>query len=218
VSVEAKSPGYDTAGAPGALSAPSLGERLRRRVLKSPDASGERVVPKLSPTDAAEADTKLASDKERLIGLIAAPIAAGIGLLVTDSLIANDPAPRLADGLPNKLHVDIGLYHEVFLAVLALSVIVLVTSWFRKRLFAGIGLALIGLAIFNLRFWGFGIPFLVCGSWFVTRSYRLNQRLRALKGEPRGGLGFVMADAKGDAAARPRPNKRYTPPRTFRRT
>jgi hypothetical protein len=160
---------------------------------------------------------KSASDRERLIGLIAAPLAAGIGLAVTDSLVASDPAPTLADGLPNKLHVSVGLYHEVFLAVLALSVAVLVASWFRKRLFIGIGLALIGLALFNLHFWGFGIPFVMCGSWFLVRAYRLNQRWRAPKGEPRGRLGFVTAGARDNAVLRPRPNKRYTPPTTRQR-
>ena len=53
-----------------------------------------------------EAEAKVVTDKERLIGLFAAPLAAGIALVVTDSLIANDPAATLANGQPNRLHVE----------------------------------------------------------------------------------------------------------------
>ncbi len=49
-------------------------------------------------------------DKERLIGLIVAPIAAAIAIMVTGALIGNDPAARLADGAVNTRHVNPSLY------------------------------------------------------------------------------------------------------------
>ena len=78
----------------------------------------------------------------------------------------------------------------------------------RKRLFLGIGLALFGLAVFNLHYWGFGVPFLLAGAWYLVRAYRLNQELKRLEGS-----GSPSRSAARPAmGARPRPNKRYTPP------
>ncbi len=66
--------------------------------------------PDSAPTPAAvaelEGQTARADDKERLIGLLAAPIGAMIGLIVSASLIANDPKRLLADGQVNKLYVN----------------------------------------------------------------------------------------------------------------
>ncbi len=46
----------------------------------------------------------------------------------------------------------------------------LVTAYFRKRFFLGIAMALYGLSVFNLHYWGFGVPFLMVGAWLlVTR-------------------------------------------------
>ena len=45
--------------------------------------------------------------------------------------------------------------------ILGLSVLILVSSLLRKRLFQGITMALYGLAVFNLHYWGFGIPFVL---------------------------------------------------------
>ena len=91
-----------------------------------------------------------------------------------------------------------------------MSVLILVSSLLRKRLFQGITMALFGLAVFNLRFWGFGVPFLLAGAWYLVRAYRLQQALKRAQGDapsppPRNG----SRPANG---ARPRPNKRYTPP------
>ena len=59
-----------------------------------------------------------------------------------------------------------------------MAVLILVSSLLRKRLFQGITLALYGLAVFNLRFWGFGVPFLLAGAWYLVRAYRLQQALK----------------------------------------
>jgi hypothetical protein len=151
-----------------------------------------------------EAAIKRADDKERLIGLLAAPFAAGIGLLVTASLIANDPKSLLADGQINRLHVSPSLYTELGLVTIALALVMLVTAWFRKRLILGIACALYGLSIFNLHYWGFGIPFIMIGAWYLVRAYRLQGRLKAAKAAE--GIDYTTP------LAPPRPSKRYTPP------
>ena len=65
-------------------------------------------------------------------------------------------------------------------------------------------MALYGLSIFNLHYWGFGIPFLLFGSWYLVRAYRLQQKLQARPSESADGAG----PGRG---VRPRPSKRYTP-------
>ncbi len=67
-------------------------------------------------------------------------------------------------------------------------------------------MALYGLSLFNLHYWGFGIPFIIGGSWYLVRSYRLSEKLKLAKADagPDG--------PRGPAGARPRPSKRYTPP------
>ena len=151
-----------------------------------------------------------ADDKERLVGLLLAPVAAAIGILVINSLISNDPAALLKNGRPNRLHVSPGLYHELELVLLALALAMLVTAMLRKRLYLGIVMALYGLAVFNLHYWGFGIPYILAGAWLLVRSYRLGRDLKEATGDTPGGSGSRGRGASGNG--RPSPNKRYTPP------
>ena len=76
------------------------------------------------------------------------------------------------------MHQSTAEFVDLTYVLLGLAILVLVTSMLRKRLFQGITLALFGLAIFNLRFWGFGIPFLLAGAWYLVRAYRLQQALK----------------------------------------
>ena len=48
----------------------------------------------------------------------------------------------------------------------------------RKRLYLGIVTAMYGLAIFNLHYWGFGVPFVMVGAWYLVRAYRLHRNLK----------------------------------------
>lgn len=178
-----------------------LGDRVRGAVLKEPGATNGK--PDLGPTTVPEieAAVKLADDKERLVGLLLAPIAAAIGLVVTGSLIGNDPKALLTDGQINPQHVSPSLYLELGAVTLALAFLMLAMAWYRKRLYLGIVMALYGLSIFNLHFWGFGIPYIIAGAWLLVRAYRLQQQLKLAK----GGNGGTMP-------GRSAPNKRYTPP------
>jgi hypothetical protein len=184
-------------------------ERLKLAMLKPQDpGQAERPVPEPARSlEELEVANKTADDKERLVGLLAGPIAAAIGFTIITALIDHDPAATLASGKPNKLHVSLSLYHDLLLVLLALSVLMIVTAFWRKRLFLGIVLALYGLAVFNLHYWGFGIPFVMAGAWLLVRSYRLQQQLKAAKAEEGDGV-----------TSHPRQSKRYTPPRAAART
>ncbi|MGO8869816.1 MAG: hypothetical protein ACLQPH_00170 [Acidimicrobiales bacterium] len=182
---------------------PSLSSRLSSAVLKPSEGAA---APDEGPTTVEELEeaVKRADDKERLIGLLAAPLAGMIALLVTGSLIANDPKATLANGHLNSAHVNPSVYLELGAVTLALAVAMLAAAWFRKRLYLGIIMALYGLSIFNLHFWGFGVPFLLAGAWYLVRAYRLQTKLK-------------LAKESGPTAGRSptgtaRPSKRYTPP------
>ncbi|MHB8594018.1 MAG: hypothetical protein ACYDB3_06735 [Acidimicrobiales bacterium] len=107
--------------------------------------------------------------------------------------------------------MSVGLYHELLVVLLVLAVAMMAAAWFRKRLYLGIVMALYGLAIFNLHYWGFGIPFILAGAYYLVRSYRLQRSLREATGEVPGGRG------PRPPGAPPRASKRYTPPAPPRR-
>jgi hypothetical protein len=157
-----------------------------------PDKDGPTTIPEI------EAAIKRANDKERLIGLLVAPVAAGIGLLVMTALINNDPKA------PSPHHVNPHIFVEFGLLAIALSLVMLGTAWFRKRLFLGVASALYGLSLFNLHYWGFGVPYILIGSWYLVRAYRLSEKLKRAKADEAPGF--------GSTAAAPPPSKRYTPP------
>jgi hypothetical protein len=189
---------------------PPLGERLRGAVLKpaDPDAAPGAKQPDVpASVEELEASVKAADDKERLIGLLAAPIAAIIAITVISALISKDPAQYLKNGQVNKQYVSLSLYHSLTLVLLGLSVLMLAAAWFRKRMFLGMVMALYGLAIFNLHWWGFGIPFILGAAWLLVRAYRLQRDLREATAGGPGSRG-----RGGPNPAPPRPNKRYTPP------
>ena len=192
-----------------------LGERLRRAIVKPADpeaASTDTSFGEPSSVEKLEAAVRSADDKERLIGLLAAPLAAAIGILVISALIVNDPAAVQKNGQVNRLHVSLSLYHDLGGVLIGLSVLMLVMAMLRKRLFLGIVMALYGLAVFNLHYWGFGVPFIMGGAWLLVRAYRLQRDLREATGEPsrpgvRGSGGGANPRTSSSKA-----NKRYTPP------
>jgi len=180
----------------------SAWQRLRYTMVHEDDDSVDKANQKDRTVEEVEEDIARANDKERGIGLIAAPIAALLSFVIIDALIHNDPA------LGTKNYVSPSLYHTLQFVLLGLSVLILVTSLWRKRLFLGITLAMYGLAVFNLHYWGFGVPFLLGGAWYLVRSYRLSQELKRVG----GGTGSSRTTVRPTGGARPRANKRYTPP------
>jgi len=174
---------------------PSLGERLSGAVLKpvnedaqGPAADGPQTVEEL------EDAVRYADDTERLIGLVAAPLAAAIALVVSANQISHDPK-------------NTGTYHVLELSFLVMAGLLMAAAWYRKRLFMGILLALIGLGIFNLHYWEFGIPFVLAGAWYLVRAYRIQRALKEAQAEG-GTPGRGRTNGRG-----PSQSKRYTPKR-----
>jgi hypothetical protein len=171
-------------------------ERLKYAMVKPDDAPDDAGPPEDRSVEEIQADIAHANDKERAIGLIAAPIAALVGLVISSASI----------DYARTHHQSVTVFDELTYVLLGLSVLMLATAWWRKRLFLGITLALYGLAVFNLRYWGFGVPFVMVGAWYLVRSYRLQQELK------RATAGDAPRPRARTNGARPRTNKRYTPP------
>ena len=170
---------------------PTLSERFTRAVIKAdsrerPADEGPQTVEELEETVARM------DDRERLIGLAAAPLAGVIAIIVVSTY--GSKAGRPASSVDSSLA----------LALFALALAALACAWFRKRLYLGIVFALYGLSIFNLHYWGFGVPFLLIGSWYLVRAYRFQQKLKLAKEGSPGGSGSSPRQAQ--------PNKRFTPP------
>jgi hypothetical protein len=184
----------------------SVSNFVLKPTVAAENATGKRSdIDQPTTIDEIEALSKRANDKERLVGLLVAPVAAGIGFLVTASLVANDPKALYANGQPNPHHGNPSVYFQFGLLSMALAIAMLAMAWFRKRTFLGIASAMYGLSLFNLHYWGFGVPFIMIGSWYLVRAYRLSEKLKRAKADGITGTGPSMA-------AKPLPSKRYTPP------
>jgi hypothetical protein len=208
----ARSSDTDDSGSPDdAAPRMSLWQRLRYSIVVPDSDPGTKEVAYDKSEEELSAEIKTASDKERAFGLIAGPVAAAIGFLIIDAQISHDPAQYLSSGKLNAAYVSVSLYNELLGVLIFLSVLMLVTALLRKRLFLGLSMALYGLAIFNLHYWGFGVPFVMAGAYLLVRAYRLQQALRRVTGSPGSGSGG-RGGAGARSGPRPRANKRYTPP------
>jgi hypothetical protein len=190
---------------------PRIGDRLRDAMLKPPKPGEVAVSDEPETVEELQLAVKFASDKERLIGLLAAPFAAAIGFVIGSVLISHDPAAHLASGAVNRLHVSVGLYEEAMWALVILALVMLICAFYRKRLYLAIVMALYGLTVFNLHYWGFGIPYLMAGAWMLVRSYRLQKSLKIASGDT-SRYGPNRSGRSTPTTTRPRPNRRYTPP------
>ena len=181
-----------------------LGERLRSAIVKpaEPGTASKTKADEPNSVEELEDAVRYADDKERLTGLLLAPVAAIIGFIVIGSLITDDPA--------GSKHVSVSLYHDLFFVLLGLSIVMLATAYFRKRLYLGIVMALYGLSVFNLHYWGFGVPFVLVGAWLLVRAYRLQRDLREATGDGPSRPGARRSGTTPRASGA-QPNKRYTP-------
>jgi hypothetical protein len=193
--------------ATGADAAPRLSawQRLRYAMVRPDDDAADTSPQEDRSVEEVRENIARADDKERGIGLIAAPIAAALSFLVIGTLIHDDPP------LGAKNYVNPSLYHTLELVLLGLAVGILVTALTRKRMLLGIAMALYGLAVFNLHYWGFGVPFLLAGAWYLVRAYRLNQELKRVGGADVSPSRTSSRQAMS-SSPRPRASKRYTPP------
>jgi Ca2+/Na+ antiporter len=175
-------------------------QRLKYTVVQPGEEVDRKVTADKRSVEDLQNEIRRSDDRERAIGLVAAPLAAIVGLLISSATINH----------ARDTHQSVTVYDELTFVILGMSVLILVSSLLRKRLFQGITMALYGLAVFNLRFWGFGVPFLLAGAWYLVRAYRLQQALkRAEAATPSPPRGNARRTTNGP---RPRPSKRYTPP------
>jgi hypothetical protein len=198
-------PSSPVAGDSGGEGAPKMTfwERLKYSMVRPDDDPKEKEVQEIRPVDEIQADIARSNDKERAIGLVAAPVAAFIGLLISNASVNYAKTHNLSTSV----------YEKLTYVLLGLAVLILLTSWLRKRMFQGITLALFGLAIFQLHYtyFGFAAPFLLAGAWYLIRAWRLQQELK--KAEAAGPQAPRPKGTTTNAAApRPRRSKRYTPP------
>ena len=189
---------------PGAHDAPGMTrwERLKYSMVRPDDDPNDAKEQEIRPIGEIEAEISRSNDKERVIGLIAAPVAAIVGLIISSASV----------NYARSHNQSVGVYEKLTYVLLGLAILILLTSWLRKRLFQGITLALFGLAIFQLHYTyvGFAAPFLLAGAWYLVRAYRLQAELKRAQA---AGPGAPRPKASPNAAApRPRRNKRYTPP------
>ena len=206
----------DAAAAPG--NTLSLKERTSRLLLK-PAVAEATAEPEPDLTIEELKDTYLyADDKERAIGLIAAPVAALIGILIVSSRIHHDPSAILLHGKVNPRHVSVALYDEVMAVFAVLSVGMLGCAWFRKRLYLGMVMALYAVTVFNLHNdWGFAIPFVLVASWYLVRAYRFSRELKAAGLSPRTVTRKTRAEEEPVVPTPGYDAKRFTPHTSPRR-
>ena len=152
-----------------------------------------------------------ADDRERIVGLLAAPVSGAIGVVVTSTLISNDPPPS------SPHHVAVAVYHELLIVLMLLALGMLAFAMLRRRLLLGVVMALFGLTLFNMHYWGFGIPYLIAGSWYLVRSYRMGREWREANGGAAPPRRPPATGRSGPRTARPDASGRYTPPNAGRR-
>ena len=190
---------------------PSIKGRLSRRFLKpiDPTAPHAEVAPPRS-VEELEADNRSMTDVERLIGLVMAPLAAVVTLILISQYVNNWKNQH-----PGQAHVP-SSYSELFVVFLILAALIMVAAWFRKRMYTGLAIALFGLSIFSLNWKWLPIagPFVLVGAWYLVRAYRAQQAVKLAGGDP--SRWSPRAKDAGSAAppgpSAPQPNKRYTPP------
>jgi hypothetical protein len=177
-------------------------ERLKYSMVRPDDDPKDVKEQEIRPVAEIEAEISRSNDKERVIGLIAAPVAAIVGLIISSASV----------NYARSHDQSVGVYEKLTYVLLGLAVLILLTSWLRKRLFQGITLALFGVAIFQLHYTyvGFAAPFILFGAWYLMRAYRLQQELK--RAEAAGPQPPRPKAGPNAAAPRPRRNKRYTPP------
>ena len=181
-------------------------ERLKYAMVR-PDDSDERPAADERSAEELQTSIRWADDRERAVGLIAAPVSALISFIVIGADVNRNSSATTAP----KNFVPASTYHWVLLVFLALSVIMLVSAWWRKRMLLAISLALYGVGLFQLGWLGFAVPFVLAGAWYLVRAFRLQQAFKKAEAEE---VSPKRSSARTGNGARPkaRPSRRYTPP------
>src|SRR6202020_3450901 len=78
-------------------------ERLKYSMVRPADDPKEKEVQEIRPVEEIQADIARSNDKERAIGLVAAPVAAFIGLLIGDASVNYAKTHNQSTGVYDKL-------------------------------------------------------------------------------------------------------------------
>jgi hypothetical protein len=183
---------------------PSLWLRFQTAIVKPDDLDSpkRKASEPVESIEELEAAIARADDKERNIGLVAAPVGAIVALVISSNLIHH----------AEQTGQSTSVFQTLTFVLMGMAALLLLTSWLRKRLFIGIVMALFGLGIFNLRYWGFGLPFVIGGAWYLVRAWRLQSKLKLAGGGSKSSYGPPNSRLPSAGGVLPRPNKRYTPP------
>ena len=180
-------------------------ERLKYAMVKPDDSEPKSVATDDRSAAELDATIKTADDRERAVGLIAAPISALVSFLVIGADISKNSSVTTAP----KNFVPASTYHWVLLVFIGLAAIMLASAWWRKRMVLAITLALYGVGLFQLGWLGFAVPFVLAGAWYLVRAFRLQQAFKKAEAEEGGP---ARPAARATNGPRPRANRRYTPP------
>ena len=153
------------------------------------------------PVEEIQEDLRRSNDKERTIGLVAAPVAAIVGIAISTASInyARTLQPersclRRADVRPPRTRrPDPG----------GIAVAQAPVSGDHGRTVRS------GRLPVHYTYVGFAAPFILVGAWYMVRAYRLQQELERSEADVGGVRRNSASPSRG---ARPRPNKRCTPP------
>ena len=153
----------------------TLWQRLRYSMVRPDDEPSDRAQADDRSVEEIEEDIRRSNDKERAIGLVVAPVAAVVGLVISSASI----------NYAKTHNQSTAVYDKLTYVLLALALLILLSSMLRKRLFQGITIALFAVAIFQLKFTyvGFAFPFVLIGAWYLIRAYRLQQELKRAAGQ-----------------------------------
>jgi uncharacterized membrane protein len=162
-------------------------QRLRYTMVKPDDDGTVKSDEPVLSREELEATIARADDKERNIGLVAAPIGAIVALFVSADLIHH----------AQQTGQSTSEFQTLTYVLLGMSVLLLAMSWLRKRLFIGIAMVVIG------------------GAWYLVRAWRLQAKLKLAGGG--SGATYGPPNSKVNrlpsaGGVLPRPSKRYTPP------
>ena len=183
-------------------------ERLKYAMVKPDDGDSRNAsTPDDRSAEELQATIRVADDRERAVGLIAAPVSALISFIVIGADISRNSATTTAP----KNFVAASTYHWVLLVFLGLAVVMLVSAWLRKRLILALSLALYGVGLFQLGWLGFAVPFVLAGAWYLVRAYRLQQAFKKAEAEE-GGSTRSTARAGNGSRPKAKASRRYTPP------
>lgn len=158
------------------------------------------------------------TDRERMLGFVAAAVAAALWCVLTIPGLVHPPK-HLQRGQPDTTQV------AIYLAVgLVLAALIFASAIVRRRALLGFAVLFTGASFGGIVF--LALPFWALGGWLLWRAFTIQRAAAASTAAARGPAsagraGRSARSARSGAAATerkpPPPSKRYTPPKPVAR-